>query len=93
MDQKEVLKKLDNINTGLKSYVQVLDTKIIAYQDHQNELINVITQDVELKLAGITATLLRATSVLAVRATYGTLRVTLHSSPEIFAIIMAMVTI
>ena len=93
MDLAEVNKNLDNIDTGLASYVQLADLRIQAVQAKGDRIALQLIENVNIRTAAITMSLQRAANLLLLRAGYGTLRLTIHSSPELIALTLTILWI
>lgn len=93
MGLDSVNKRIETIDTALKSYVQVVDTTAVSLGARQNELFEVLLRNIDLKITEITTPLIRASEVLAIRVTYSTVRLTLHASPEIIEILLTWLKI
>ena len=86
MDLAEVNKNLDNIDTGLKTYVRLADLRIQTTQAKGDRIALQLIENANIRIAAITMSLQRAANVLLLRVGYGTLRLTIHSSPELIAL-------
>ena len=92
-DLAEVNKSLDRIDTGLARYVQLSDLRIKATGAKADRIALQLIENAEIRTAAIQVSLDRAANVLLLRASYGTLRLTIHSSPELIALTLAIMFI
>ena len=92
-DLASVNKSIDNINTGLQSYVQLAALRIQATQAKADKIATQLIENAEIRTAAIQVSLDKAANILLLRVSYGTLRLTIHSSPELIALTMTLLWI
>lgn len=91
MDIADVNKSLDRIDIGLKAYVQLSDLRIQATVRKAEQIAYLLIENADIRTATIQMSLDRVSNLLLLRVSYGTLRLTIHSSPELIITILTFI--
>lgn len=93
MNPDSVKNSIENIDTRINSFIEVVNTRMGKAEAQESALIATFTQGAEIRVDLLTLPITRMVHGLAQRANYTIIRVTFHASPEIVTLILAMVWI